>query len=112
MNKAMGLHLPIERFRPNLLISGCEGYEEDTWREIRIGDIDFRLPKPCSRCAVPTIDPQTGETGREPLVTLNRTRKWQNKVYFGQNALHDQCGELKVGDTVLVKSTGQRQPPL
>ena len=112
LNKAMGLNLPIERFRPNLLISGCEGYEEDTWREIRIGAIDFRLPKPCSRCAVPTIDPQTGETGKEPLVTLNRTRKWQNKVYFGQNALHDQYGELKVGDPVLVRSTGPRQPPL
>jgi uncharacterized protein YcbX len=112
LNREMGLNLPIERFRPNLVISGCRGYEEDTWREIRIGEIDFRLPKPCARCSVPTIDPETAETGKEPLVTLNRTRKWQNKVYFGQNALHDQCGELAVGDRVQIITTGPRQPPL
>jgi uncharacterized protein YcbX len=94
------------------VISGCAEYEEDTWREIRIGAIDFRLPKPCSRCAVPTIDPETAETGKEPLVTLNRTRKSGNKVYFGQNALHDQGGELAVGDRVEIKATGPRQPPL
>jgi uncharacterized protein YcbX len=112
LNEEMGLNLPMERFRPNLVISGCAGFEEDTWREIRIGEIDFRLPKPCSRCAVPTIDPETAEVGKEPLVTLNRTRKWQNKVYFGQNALHDQCRELAVGDRVQIKKTGTSQPPL
>jgi len=112
LNREMGLHLAIERFRPNLVISGCAGYEEDSWREIRIGSIDFRLPKACSRCAVPTIDPATAETGKEPLITLNRTRKWQNKVYFGQNALHDNCGELAVGDRVQIKTTGPKQPPL
>jgi len=112
LNQEMGLHLAMERFRPNLVISGCAGYEEDSWREIRIGAIDFRLPKPCARCAVPTIDPATAETGKEPLITLNRTRKWQNKVYFGQNALHDGCGELAVGDKVQIKTTGPNQPPL
>jgi len=112
LNQEMGLNLSTERFRPNLVIAGCAGYEEDTWREIRIGDIDFRLPKPCSRCAVPTIDPDSAETGKEPLVTLNRTRKWRNKVYFGQNALHDRCGELAVGDSVHIKSAGPKQPPL
>lgn len=112
LNQEMGLNLQMKRFRPNLVISGCSGYEEDTWREIRIGEIDFRLPKPCSRCAVPTIDPDTAETGKEPLITLNRTRKWQNKVYFGQNALHDGCGVLTVGDRVQVKTAGPNQPPL
>jgi len=112
LNQEMGLNLAMERFRPNLVISGCAGYEEDSWREIRIGAIDFRLPKPCSRCAVPTIDPATAETGKEPLITLNRTRKWQNKVYFGQNALHDNCGELAIGDKVQIKTTGPNQPPL
>ncbi len=112
LNRQMGLELQIERFRPNLVIQGCAGYAEDTWREIRIGEIDFRLPKPCSRCAVPTIDPETAEIGKEPLMTLNRARKWQNKVYFGQNALHDQCGELAVGDRVQIKMAGPKQPPL
>lgn len=112
LNREMGLDFPITRFRPNLVIAGCPAYAEDSWREIRIGAIDFRLPKPCSRCSVPTIDPETAQTGKEPLITLNRVRKWQNKVYFGQNALHDQCGVLTVGDIVQVKSTGPSQPPI
>lgn len=112
LNKAMQLNLPMIRFRPNLIISGCEAYAEDCWREISIGEIEFRLPKPCSRCSVPTIDPVTAETGKEPLTTLNRLRKWDNKVYFGQNALHNRCGKLSVGDKVEIIKTGYRQPPL
>ncbi len=112
LNNQMQLNLPMARFRPNLVISGCPAYTEDGWREISIGEIDFRLPKPCSRCSVPTINPETAETGKEPLTTLNRTRKWQNKVYFGQNALHDQTGHLTIGDTVTIKLSGANQPPL
>ena len=108
----MQLSLPMTRFRPNLVIYGCPSYAEDSWREIRIGAIDFRLPKACSRCSVPTIDPETAQIGKEPLTTLNRIRKWENKVYFGQNALHNQCGTLTVGDTVHVKVTGPKQPPI
>jgi uncharacterized protein YcbX len=112
LNAAMKLSLSIERFRPNLVISGCDSYAEDSWREISIGTIDFRLPKPCSRCSIPAIDPQTAEVGKEPLTTLNRLRKWQNKIYFGQNALHNNCGILTLGDEVTVKLTGEPQPPL
>jgi uncharacterized protein YcbX len=111
LNAAMGLQLSMSRFRPNLVITGCDAYSEDSWREIRIGTIDFRLPKPCSRCSVPTIDPQSAKVGKEPLTTLNRLRKWQNKVYFGQNALHNQCGILSVGDTVTITHIGEKQPP-
>jgi uncharacterized protein YcbX len=102
----------MNRFRPNLVIAGCESYAEDSWRDIRIGDIDFKLPKPCSRCAIPTIDPETAQTGKEPLTTLNRLRKWQNKVYFGQNAIHNKSGSLSVGDKVHIILTGEKQPPL
>jgi uncharacterized protein YcbX len=112
LNHEMQLNLPMTRFRPNLIISGCTGYAEDSWREISIGAINFRLPKPCSRCSVPAIDPETAKIGKEPLFTLNRTRKWQNKVYFGQNALHDQCGKLTIGDAVLIKLSGANQPPI
>lgn len=112
LNREMQMELPMVRFRPNLVISGCPPYAEDEWREISIGEIEFRLPKPCSRCNVPTINQETAEIGKEPLTTLNRTRKWQNKVYFGQNALHNQCGELSVGDTVRIKLTGPKLPPI
>ena len=108
------LEMPVEmaRFRPNLVISGCDAYAEDSWREIQIGNIDFRLPKPCSRCSVPAINPETAKVEKEPLTTLNRLRKWQNKIYFGQNALHNQCGELKIGNVVKVKIIGDKQPPI
>jgi uncharacterized protein len=112
LNTAMNLELSMSRFRPNLVVSGCGSYAEDTWREISIGAIDFRLPKPCSRCSVPTINPETAETGKEPLTTLNRLRKSENKVYFGQNALHDNVGMLSVGDQVTIKRTGINQPLL
>lgn len=112
LNTAMKLDFSMPRFRPNLVVSGCESYAEDRWREISIGSIGFRLPKPCSRCAVPTIDPETGKTGKEPLTTLNRLRKWENKVYFGQNALHDCAGVLSVGDQVKINVAGKNQPPL
>lgn len=103
------LEIPVEmaRFRPNLVISGCEAYAEDFWREIQIGNIDFRLPKPCSRCSVPAINPNTAEVGKEPLTTLNRLRKANGKIYFGQNALHNSCGVLKIGEAVSVKRSGE-----
>lgn len=92
--------LPMTRFRPNLVISGCEPYAEDHWKRIRIGDITFRVAKPCSRCVIPTIDPETGKKSPEPLRTLNRYRRQGNQVMFGQNLLHDGVGELRVGTPV------------
>ena len=112
LNQAMSLELPMSRFRPNLVISGCPAYAEDSWREIQIGELDFRLPNPCSRCSVPAVDPDTAQVGKEPLSTLSRLRKWQNKVYFGQNALHNQKGSLAIGDAVKVTRRGVKQPPI
>ncbi|MEQ1637475.1 MAG: MOSC N-terminal beta barrel domain-containing protein [Methylococcales bacterium] len=108
------LPFPIEmlRFRPNLVITNCQSYAEDTWREISINNIAFRLPKPCSRCPVPTIDPITAEYGKEPLQTLSRVRKWENKVYFGQNAIHDSLGTLHCQAEATIIQTGPNQPPL
>jgi len=112
LNKQMNLNLSMQRFRPNLVIADCASYAEDTWRKISIGNINFRLPKPCARCSVPQIDPETALSDKEPLRTLSRTRKWQNQVYFGQNALHDQQGLLHVNDLVTLIETGPAQPPL
>ncbi|WP_456379857.1 MOSC domain-containing protein [Thiolapillus sp.] len=98
LNRRMGLSLPMERFRPNLLVEGCAAYAEDGWKRIRIGDLEFRVVKPCSRCAIPTIDPETGQrTGKEPLKTLASYRKHGHQVYFGQNLIHDAQGQLQTG---------------
>ena len=112
LNEAMGLQLPMLRFRPNLVISQCESYAEDSWREITINNIGFRLPKPCSRCPVPTINLETAVRAKEPLATLNKIRRWNNRVFFGQNALHNVEGALSLGDVVTIEITGPRQPPL
>lgn len=98
LNRRMGLELPMQRFRPNLVVEGCEPYAEDGWKRIRIGAIEFRVVKPCSRCVIPTVDPETGErSGNEPLKTLMTYRKQGNNVYFGQNLIHDGQGNLEVG---------------
>lgn len=112
LNQQMNLTLSMRRFRPNLVISDCTAYAEDFWRRISIGEISFRLPKPCSRCSVPQINPDTALIGKEPLQTLARTRKWDNQVFFGQNALHDNPGILHTGDRVIINATGPAQPPL
>ncbi len=112
LNSALAFPVEITRFRPNLVIANCPAYSEDTWRVISINGIQFRLPKPCSRCPVPTVDPLTATYGKEPLQTLNRLRKWQNKVYFGQNALHDSLGTLHRNAEVAILQTGANQPPL
>lgn len=112
LNQAMGLELAMARFRPNLVIEDCNAYAEDCWREVSIGSINFRLPKPCSRCSVPTINPKTAEVTKEPLTTLSRLRKFQHKVYFGQNALHNEQGILSLDDKLVVKISGEPQPPL
>ena len=112
LNEALEMPVTMQRFRPNLVVSGCDSYAEDSWRHVLINGIEFRLPKPCSRCAVPGIDPQTAISGKEPLTTLSRLRKWENKIYFGQNALHNQSGSLAVGDAVQILETAGNQPPI
>lgn len=93
LSARVGRSLPMLRFRPNLVVSGSEPYAEDSWKRIRIGDLEFRVAKGCSRCIMTTLDPQTGERSadREPLATLKTYREREGEVYFGQNLIA--CGE-------------------
>ncbi|MDD2056193.1 MOSC domain-containing protein [Pseudomonas sp. GD03860] len=97
---------PVEmlRFRPNLVVEGGEAFAEDGWKRIRIGEMEFRVLKPCERCILTTIDPQTGERSadREPLATLKTYRQKEGDVLFGQNLVADGSGVLEVGMTVTV----------
>jgi hypothetical protein len=102
LNRRLEVPLAMQRFRPNLVVDGCAPYAEDSWRRIRIGELTFRVVKPCSRCIIPTIDPETAERGAEPLRTLMSYRRRDNKIYFGQNLIHDGPGRLAPGMSVEV----------
>jgi len=97
--RRVGRPLEMLRFRPNLVVSGAEPYAEDGWKLIRIGQLTFRVVKPCSRCVIPTLDPATGERApdREPLNTLLSYRKGPGGVFFGQNLIAEGRGELELG---------------
>ena len=102
LNSRLEVPLVMERFRPNIVIRGVEPFAEDEFTRVRIGEISFRGVKRCERCVVTTIDPLTGERGREPLRTLSQYRLSEQKVWFGMNLIHDQAGVLRVGDAVTV----------
>ncbi|HXF79515.1 MAG TPA: MOSC N-terminal beta barrel domain-containing protein [Usitatibacter sp.] len=94
--------LPMNRFRPNLVVSGAAPYAEDGWGDIRIGEAAFRGVKPCGRCQVTTTDQATGEvTGPEPLATLATFRESSEfGLMFGMNLVSVKPGNVKVGDEV------------
>lgn len=104
LSSRVGRPLEMLRFRPNLVIEGSDAFAEDQWRRIRIGDLEFRVVKPCSRCILTTIDPQTGERSadREPLATLQKYRAQADGAMFGQNLVNDGSGHLQVGMPVTV----------
>jgi uncharacterized protein len=110
--------LPMNRFRPNVVVQGSEPFEEDQWSTIRIGETIFRVVKPCARCVITTVDQNTGEfNGKEPLRTLASYRKAKDvfpksyeslghdpmEVLFGENLIPKNPGStLRIGDRVTV----------
>lgn len=84
-----GAPIDFRRFRPNLIVGGaCEPFAEDSWRSIRIDNAIFDLVKPCSRCVIPSLDPDTQQQtdGFLKFLAVSR-RKDDGKVYLGQNAV-------------------------
>lgn len=104
LNERLDHPVPMNRFRPNLVVSGCDPYAEDQWSRISVGGLIMYVCKPCSRCATPTVDQSTGMKGSEPLATLATYRKGvDNKVFFGQNLINEQkAGELVLGMEVSI----------
>jgi len=102
LNSRLQTPLPMNRFRPNIVVAGCAPYEEDTWKRIQIGSTHFQVVKPCERCAITLVDQSTGIKGQEPLRTLSEYRNVDGKVLFGQNLIHHGDGEVNVGDEVRV----------
>lgn len=110
------VRIPMNRFRPNIVVSGSHAYAEDRWDRISVGDAVFRGTKPCARCVMTTVDQSRGEfDGKEPLKTFASYRMAKdvihdryesfgmnaNAVLFGQNLVAESPGmTIKVGDKV------------
>ena len=97
--------MPVNRFRPNIVVEGGQPFEEDTMEQFKINEICFYGVKLCDRCVVTTTNQETGVTGKEPLKTLAKYRMVNNKVYFGQNVLCGDEGVIRVGDEINVVNT-------
>ncbi|XP_070835327.1 mitochondrial amidoxime-reducing component 1 [Chaetodon trifascialis] len=102
-----------ERFRPNIVISDCEAFEEDSWEEIQIGSVRLQRVMSCGRCVFTTVDPETGIiTRKEPLETLKNYRLckpserhiYKSSPLFGQLHKVKKTGILQVGDVVYMIS--------
>ncbi|CAA0106644.1 putative protein YcbX [BD1-7 clade bacterium] len=109
--KALNLELPftigMERFRPNIVVSGGDAWAEDHWRRLNTADGSQSLlsVKPCSRCAIPTIDPATAERQKVVWQVLKKLRTGSDgQVYFGHNLLHLSDHPLQVGQTLSVNA--------
>lgn len=115
LNSRLAEDLPMNRFRPNFVVSDSEPFAEDGWKKLKIGDAVFHIIKPCARCVLTTIEQTTGEKdGKEPLKTLAGyripKRSVKKKILFGQNLIAEKAGDiLRVGDKVEVLET--KRPP-
>lgn len=110
--------VPMNRFRPNIVVSGSEAFAEDRWDRLRVGEAVFRGTKPCARCVMTTVDQARGEfDGKDPLKTLSTYRMAKDvipdvyeslgmnptAVLFGQNLVGESIGAtVRVGDAVEV----------
>jgi len=92
--------LDIVRFRPNVVIDGEAPFAEDAWPTVRIGNLKFRTTMVCDRCVMTTIDPITLASGKEPIRTLARHRRWDRKTWFGTRLVPLGTGTICVGDAV------------
>jgi hypothetical protein len=102
LNARLAHLVPMNRFRPNIVVRGALPFAEDGWGEFTAGAATLRMAKPCGRCQVTTTDQSTGEvTGPEPLATL---AGWRDSpefgARFGMNAVTVRTGEIRVGDAV------------
>lgn len=104
LNSRLENPVPMIRFRPNLILKDTAPFEEDSWNVFTINNVKLAAVKPCARCVVPTIDPELLTMSKEPTKTLATYRSANNKIYFGQNVLVLESGNLTLGSSVNTES--------
>jgi len=100
LNTRLDKPIPMNRFRTNFVFTGGKPYEEDNWKDFKIGHLIFKAVKPCARCVITTTNQGTAERSNEPLKTLSEYRKINNKVMFGMNLVCKQTGSVSVGNEI------------
>ncbi len=100
LNTKLEQPVPMNQFRPNIVLSTSEAHEEDTLENFNLGTAAFKGSHPCARCVVTTIDQQTALASKEPLRTMATYRKVDSRVNFGMNVFCTREGIIKVGDTI------------
>ena len=100
LNSRIEVPLPMNRFRTNFVFTGGKSFEEDNWKNFKIGDVVFQAVKPCARCVITTTDQETSDRAHEPLLTLAKYRKIDNKVMFGMNLVCESTGQITVGSKI------------
>lgn len=101
LNSKLEEKVTYHRFRPNLLFKGGTPHCEDEFGDFSIGEAHFKAVKPCSRCVVTTINPETSKVGKEPLKTLHTYRLINQKVMFGMNVIVKNANTIRVGDAII-----------
>ncbi len=109
LNSRLAEPLPINRFRPNIVFTGGQAFLEDQLKHFTINGIQFYGVKPSSRCQVTTINQNNATIAKEPLKTLALFRRKNNKIFFGQNLLHQGAGIVQVGDEIVIQELANNQ---
>lgn len=112
LNERTALPHEMAQFRPNLVVTGCEAFEEDSWEKIRIGSVEFLVASPCARCVFTTLDLSTHQfrDNQEPLQTLRHFRTDEKgNINFGMNLIALNQGQLSLDDPIEVLSYRQKE---
>lgn len=107
LNTRLVEQITVKRFRPNIVIAGVEAYHEDRMQHFEASGIAFYGVKPCARCVMIGVNPDTAASAPEPLKTLAKFRRINHKIMFGQNLIHTGTGTIRVGDVVKGISVGE-----
>jgi uncharacterized protein YcbX len=100
LNSKLDSPITMSHFRPNIVLDHHTAWEEDNWKRLKIGEVILRIPKPCARCTVINIDPNTGEKNKNVLLTLSKARLSEEKILFGINAIIEKTGIIGLDDKV------------
>lgn len=103
LNSLLDAPIGMQRFRANIVVDGQNAYAEDGWGNITVGGLGMTGFKPCGRCKIVNLDPDTAllSPAKEPLKTLAKTHQLAQGACFGMNFYARETGTIRLGDAVV-----------